>query len=318
MSNVLYLHNGNRAVKSWAKEYFPLHTVMPCFTVDWEVNKKKLETFDSKLEYLASSNNVLFDLTPADNIDDIILAKTKQYCKVVKVVTSYDNDIKNLEDVWQEYNNDQWLHNLCNRLWLADYEIYFDHISLPSSNGNNTIFTPGRCGSHLMRDVVSCNKIVHHSNSMCSPELQEVVNSGVVFTVLRKSFLDFFSSHVIGEKTGLKLVTDTTNINEHRELTNQMSIRCNFADIQQAFSTITNFVDLLLSLKHYQNKDIRFCYYEDLSEFYSKARSTKVPYNKSKLIENYNEIEPIIQLDIQPLYSAILRRVESSVGLTIY
>jgi hypothetical protein len=331
MNNILYLHNGNIAVKKWAERKNLTHKVMPCVTDEWNIDNKKISSIDDKIEFLKSNNNIIFDLSSADILSNVDLYRLSVYCKVLKIFTTYTYDLDNLEEVWlpESYTYDQWITASINRVWAADQIIYFKESVnlLADTSVKQLVFTPGRCGTHVLKSIINISEHYHHDKvSQSDPTIfTNLTNSMEIFSVLRKSFVNQVTSDAIAFKIKLVLVSkDNTEeetqrkFNKKAEIFKNKNLTLTEQDIQDSFDKIANYADMLISLKILWNKKIKFCYYEDLSDYFDSVNYIKNPYDAKTIITNYNEIKDVVLKEYQPAYQRIMNRIEQSIGLSIY
>jgi hypothetical protein len=131
----LLLHNGNQLVKSWAAKFYNCTPTL-CLVDPWP------DASDLQQKYqLASKISICTDLTVADIFDIRDLFKAKQSLEIVKVITSYESDIANLEPVWHSgFDQKQWLISTFARLSSADRVVFLQPVSLKSLETENTAF----------------------------------------------------------------------------------------------------------------------------------------------------------------------------------
>ena len=321
MSNLLYIHNGNQAVKQWMGARHPSHTIMPCITVTWTVGNLVLTSIDAKLEFLRNNSNIICDLSAADELDPYDLARFKSCCEVIKVFSTLENDLENLEDVWNPalYNYTQWLRCTIMRLSFADQLLYFnDHVSIGCKNElGPMMFSPGRTGSYFLSDIINVRNAMHHNDDTLSSEkFQELLSSNKVYSILRKDFGQFTMSSQTAMVTNSYMLTKRDQVELRKtEVDSIQPFEVSADHYKYSFATIANFLDLLLAIKIVWNKPVCFCLYEDHLHHSNKTNYTKNPYNYQTIISNYTQAVDINQ-EFQPYYNLLLNRAISVLGLT--
>ena len=287
--HILLLHNGNTAVKSWAYSQYPEHTVMPCFTVDWP------SVTEPKINFLKNCKNIICDITSADNIDYMDLCKLKDVFHIIKILSSHENDLDYLEDTWNKdtYDYTQWLQASLLRLCVADEVLYYNHITIPSigSPTDPIIFTPGRCGTHVLREVAQISEFVHHNGNLISdPRFAKITNSSKIFSILRRNFFNFTLSQYATKVIGQTLITTSENLEKNKQIVDRFSpVDITEDEFVDRINSIAAFLDILLALHFLWKKEISLSYYEDLENYYDKIRVLKNPYTPKDLVKNYKD-----------------------------
>jgi len=294
MKNILLLHNGNIAVKEWYYKQYPTHTVMPCFTVEWpDINQ-------SKLNFLTVNNNIICDITSADQISYVELCKLKDQFHIVKILSTYENDLNNLEDTWDKntYDYNQWLIASMNRLAVADQIIFYNNqsFSLPSTKKHELIFSPGRCGTHVLREVINVRNFYHHHDSrhldhlVSSNTFTKLTETARLFAILRKNFFKFTISRFAISALGSVMLSQADTIEQNKKIIKQPTPGKISADVfENEFNVVATFLDNLIGLKLLWQKDIVLYYLEDLSSHFNNIKSLKNPYEAQDIVKNYNE-----------------------------
>jgi hypothetical protein len=331
MSNILYLHNGNTAVKTWFERKYSTYKIMPCVADEWDIGNKIISSLDDKIEFLKSNNNILFDLSSADILSNFDLYRLSVHCKVLKIFTTYTYDVANLEEVWMpgSYDHNQWITASMMRVWASDQVIHFkESINFSAdTSAKPIVFTPGRCGTHVLTSIVNIPDYYHHTVLFQSgTEIFDILTSSKeIFAVLRKSFANQVTSDAIALKIKLIVVAkgNTKEETQHRlsekaEIFKNKNFILTEQDIQHSFDKIASYADMLISLKMLWNKKIKFCYYEDQSDYFDSIKYVKNPYDANTIITNFKEINAVVSEEYQPAYQRIMDRIEQSVGLNIY
>lgn len=320
MTNILCLHNGLRSIKPFLQQQYPQHRLLPNIADAWPGQ----ESIEQRIEYLKHNDDVIFDLTPADRLPFDVLCQIGSHCHVIKIVTHRDQDLSDLEDSWDptHYDDQQWKQAAAMRFWMADQVVYYKYSMThckTSTIGPATVFTPGRSGSHVLMSTLGINTLLHHDLSIItSDRFQQLLDSRQIHTVLRKSLWDHVASLAVANRFGF-MVTHREKLSQHRALAQEyrpFSVTEN--DISGTLETLCYFVDVLLSLDRIWQKKIEFCYLEDLSNHFDRARTVKNPYDLKSIIENHDEMRQLCQDRYQPIYRRVLDRCGKMLGVCHY
>jgi len=270
---------------------------------------------------LASKTSICTDLTTADVIDIKELFTAKQSLEVIKVITSYENDLTNLEPIWDlEYNQQQWLISTFSRLSIADHVVFLQPVALTClQTGPAVIFTPGRSGTHVLKGITGINNQLHHDdNLLITDKFLKLINAERVLSVLRKRFVDQVISDAIGNLYGV-MVTTSANLEQHQQavLTWKPFDLCD-SDYKHTLEKICSYVDLLLGIRMLYHKQIEFSLLEDLHEHFDKIPYVKNPYKSQNIISNYSEAVDYCNREYQPIYNQLLNKIQSVLGTTLH
>lgn len=271
-------------------------------------------TFEEKSQYLldkkSSCNFSAADLENATQQHDLYDIANNFY--IIKAITSYDNDIKHLDDCWriQDYTKEQYMHSLSYGLTYSDKILILDNIDIQfQNNRKNYIFSPGRSGSHLLLNqpfIDNSYTVVHHNlENKKLQRFDDIFNAAKLRSVIRKCLFDQITSEFMMIILGGTLLTTTKNYNDNVKIINNTTpaeLDLNFC--KDVFFNIISFTDWFLLLKLLLKKDITLSYFEDLSK--DTGRWVKNPYNKSDLITNYSDIQSYVEINLQPLYTELL------------
>jgi hypothetical protein len=296
--------------------------ILPCITTDWHIDDLVYSTLEEKLYFLCSNTNYVTDVTPADNLSYYDLYQIQQQVKVVKVFTSFKNDLENLEPVWSQYDQLQWKRNICYGLWIYDEIINFDSIVVePPGNANlgDVIFTPSRSGSHVLKGVTRIDTYFHHDNDLLTNQnWQTVIHANQIYTVMRRDFLGQVLSHHMTNLIGFRMRTLDFNLEENQKIISNIQPGPMTADtLEETLNFLISFVDYLLFIKLFVNQNIKFTCYEDLHPHYHKIPHKKNPYQARDYVTNIEEIEPVIKKKYNPIYQHALGQIGRVVGLAI-
>lgn len=302
MPNILLLHNGNAKAKEWGYSLYPDHQIMPCYTVDWP---------EDKVNFIAQQNNIICDITSADSINYTELCLLKKDFFIIKILTLYQHDLDNLEDVWDKniYSYEQWRSASMCRLSVADQIMFYNNLpfTLNSNQQGEMIFSPGRCGSHVLQEIINVKDIYHHDQSLTTEGFDILVNSNKLFSILRKNFFKTVISRFGITTLGQVMLSNKNNIEQNKNVVKQCTpVNIGEETFIAEFNTIATFLDQLLGFKILWNKDISLFYLEELSPHFNKLKILKNPYEASDIISNYEQALEFGE-KYQKLYNLLLK-----------
>jgi hypothetical protein len=311
----LLLHNGNQLVKSWATKFYNCTPTL-CLADPWP------DAADLQQKYqLASKISICTDLTVADIFDIKDLFKAKQSLEIVKIITSYESDIANLEPVWHSgFDQKQWLISTFARLSSADRVVFLQPVSLKSLETEPAIvFTPGRSGTHVLKDVTGAHSYLHHDGDLLTGNnFLKVVNAKRVFSVLRKRFADQVFSDAISNRYGV-MVTTNNNVKKNQQyISTWEPFALSELNYKHSLEKICSYADLLLGIRMFYHKQIEFSLLEDLREHFDKIDHVKNPYRAQDIISNYSQAVEQCNQEYQPIYDQLINKLQCSFGTTIY
>lgn len=294
---------------------------MPCLTVPWSAGGQVLETIDSKLALLKSNSNLLFDLTTADSISNLDLAEIKKHCTIIKVVSSLDNDTKHLEDVWTVYNHHQWLRSITCRLWCADQILYYQTaVAFDSDNTEPIVFTPGRCGTHVLKGVTGVDKFMHHENDVLfNSAFSELSNASTIFVVLRENYLKQCLGDSLMNYIGYAMISTVDNWEANKLAADHIQpFVVEESEFVNSFDKLVNFLDVLYALKYFWRKEIVFTIFELLKDHFDRIKTLKNPYSYEKIVANYDDIVAVGQTRYQPYYETLLAKLKADFNVRLF
>jgi hypothetical protein len=320
--NSLILHNGNQLVKPWFSSKLKNSKIMPCIADSWTVDGSALRDFDSRIQYSKSNTNVCTDLTCADNIPTLILAQLKETFTCVKIISDHNLDIANLDPAWEldQYNQMQWLRASLYRLSMSDELIFWHKPKLPSAQTTPPIiFTTGRSGTHVLKEVLDTKHFCHHDNNIIADHrFQRLITAEFIGAVARKSFLKYLLSVEIAKQRRLIITTVDSFKEIQQEVQMWQPIHIDKDACDQALDSFANYVDLLLALFYFYNKSINFSLLEDLSDHYDSIAVVKNPYHAPDLCSNYDWVAELCEKTYQPIYENILKKLQLLFGNNCY
>lgn len=366
----LILHNGNDFAKSWGASFYD------CQPMDSLINQwPEGETWNSRIDY-AHDHRVCTDLTVADRIDPLKLFQLKKTFKIIKAITSFEQDLKHLQGVWldkfdnwildynnikdenwpqcndvdqwksmpeqikkecleiyhlgeppeahltsKSYHEIQWLISLFDNLTVADETVFLNEISLMGTTTQpEIVFTPGRCGTHVVKQITKVKVFMHHNDQLLedTERFQRLVDSKLIISVLRRKFVDFVASKVIGENNFFML-TKKTDLDKNKKIVEQWKpLEITHDDIHRVFKDLISYTDLLIGLNLFYHKKIKFSCLESLDHWFDNIEYLKNPYTHKDLIANYDQVVDICTRIYQPVYDEILDKIQTQFGNRLY
>lgn len=322
--NRILLHNGNKNIKPRLATLWGA-TPVPCITDHWIIDNQTFFTVQEKISFFNNCTNIVSDLTTADRIELTDLVKFKKNLKFVKVVSGYNEDLSNIEEVWnkENYTQTQWIESLFCRLSISDQLIWWNNISLPHCEDlEPMVFTPGRCGTHLILDITQLplTNYLHHDNEIIHKEkFQKIINSKKIYAVLRKSLLKQTLSDLVAKTVGHYMLTTKDNVEQHKKIVSRWNkIQFSEEDCLVSLTRIMNYVDILLGLRYFYDKNIVFGLLEDLSHHYDQTTTyIKNPWEYNDLIENYTQAVEICET-YQLFYNSIINNATKILGTSLF
>lgn len=313
----LLIHNGNVLVKSWAASYFNCQ-ILPCFGDIWNINGLTISHANDKLKYLSSANFCTDAMLSESEID---LWTIKSDCKIIKILTSFQRDKQYLDPAWQNYDHVQWLRNSFFGLSVADEIIFLDDIDQSSAlTAQDTIvLSPGRCGTHLLKDLLEIETHLHHNDDiLTSPRFQTILSQRMIYSIMRKNFHEQAVSDAIArDKGGMMLTYPWTLDLMKTKVKTWSNITFTEEDALNTWLKMTSFADLLLGIRILYNKSIKFYFMENFQPYFNQTDVIKNPYNKKNLISNYQQSVDICK-KYQPLYEQCINNIVQYIGLSVY
>lgn len=311
----LILHNGNKLIKPWAAKFYKCDPKI-CLVDPWPDATNLQQKYQ-----LACTTSICTDLSAADVFDIKELFNAKQSLKIVKVITTYENDLTNLEPVWGDnYSKDQWLISTFSRLSCADQVVFQQPLVLPClQTGPDIIFTPGRAGTHVLGGITGIHNFLHCDDDLLiSNKFTKLINAKKIISLLRKRFIGQVCSDAIARTYGT-MVSTRQNINENCQITAKWKpIKLSTTDYQSTLEKICNHVDVLLGVKIVYNKHVEFSLLEDLQEHFDNLVFVKNPYRHQEIISNYSEATAVCEQEYQPVYDQIITTLQKVFGINLY
>jgi len=311
----LLLHNGNQLVKPWASKFYKC-SARPCLVSPWP------DATDLSQKYQqAITQNICTDLTTADNFNTTDLFVAAHNFEIVKVITSYENDIANLEPVWNHgYSKLQWLRSSFVRLIFADKIVFQQPIVLDySDTAPAIVFTPGRSGTNALRDITGVFNFLHNDDDLLmGDQFSNLVNAKLILSILRKRFIDQVVSDAVGQRYNMMVTTKENFDKNYQQSLTWEPITLSDADYQHTLNKICNYADLILGLKIFYNKKIEFSLLEELHEHFDKISHVKNPYRAQQIISNYQEAVDSCEKKYQLGYNKIITVLQRVFNTHLY
>ena len=311
----IILHNGNKLIKPWASNFYSAES-MYCLVDTWPVAANLHEKYN-----YASKHLICTDLTVTDKFDIKELYFAKNSFKIIKIITSYASDLENIEPCWTSgYEYNDWLESIFNRLSISDELIFWNQIKLPSTQESPTIiFTPGRSGTHLLGNITGVDNYIHHNgNILKTSKFARLINAEKILSILRSRFIDQAASDLIANTYNCMLTT-ADNLKSNQILVSNWSpIEFTRQHYQDTLEKISSYADLVLGLKMFYNKQIKFSILENLHSHFDKTVYIKNPYRAQDIISNYSQAVEICNAEYQPTYDQLISKLQSACGTNLY
>jgi hypothetical protein len=307
--SILVLHNGNETAKPLIAETFNLK-IEPTIAV--------FETLSDKINFLKTNTGCVTDLTFADYISVTDLYALKEFCTVVKVITTFENDLDHLESFLKDYDCNTWVTACSSNLWAADLILFAnnaDKFCVPATEIPFT-FTPGRCGTNVLASITN-TMYMHHEDVVISNLVQKLMFKEKIYSVLPDSFYKYACSAAIADQNEL-LVTTSKNIQQNTEKAKAFkSVELNHDELKSKLTDIAGFANILLLLKIIYQKNVVFTKFDYLKKYFASSNTLKNPYVTENLIIDYKKWQTVTDDVYQPIYNNIVDQIITHCGLTI-
>jgi hypothetical protein len=182
------------------------------------------------------------------------------------------------------------------------------------------VFTPGRCGTHVMKEITKVKEFMHHNDQLLedTERFQRLINSELIISVLRRKFVDFVASKVIGGNN-FHMLTKKTDLDKNKKMVEQWKpLEITHDDIDLVFHDVISYTDLLIGLNLFYHKKIKFSFLESLGHWFDNIEYVKNPYTHRDLIANYDQVVDICTRVYQPVYDEILDKIQTQFGNRFY
>jgi hypothetical protein len=289
---------------------------MVCLVDPWE----NASTLEQKYQ-LASNTSICTDLTTADAFDVEELFDAKRNLEIIKVITSYESDLANLEPIWHAgYDQQQWLISTFARLSFANQVVFLHPVVLNCLQTEPAIiFTPGRSGTHVLRDVTGIHNYLHHyDNLLKTNNFLKIINAKKILSVLRKRFVDQVISDAIARNYGVMQTTVFNFKKNQQYVSTWLPLILSKLDYVYSLEKLCSYADLLLGIRMFYHKHIEFSLFEDLHAHFDKINHIKNPYRSQDIISNYSEAVEHCDREYQPFYDQLVGKLQCSFGTAIH
>jgi hypothetical protein len=254
---------------------------------DWHVGDRTLKTYKQKREFIATNSGYVFDINIGDRIS---------YKEIYSIVNVDFHKIVN--EIEQDY------------FWIC--KNYYNLPTLVRSLNNETVlFTTGRCGSNLLKYATEYRyKLTHnHQDYMDLASCIPIKGMYTLLSIVRENFFGFLTSTVIAEHYGDYLIATDNNYYKIKELFESAeSFNVNTDDVDRSFKIIESFINILYYIHTTSNTNIYLTTLEQLSKKYPSSTVRKLPYDKTQLINNYNELEQLADFPTQ-IYKSMYEKL---------
>lgn len=185
-----------------------------------------------------------------------------------------------------------------------------------NESGPSIVFTPGRCGTHVLMDILDISAYMHHSDTLYTnhSQLKKLTDAKKIYSVMRYRFIDQVCSDAISNRYETINTVEKNLKHNINKIKKWESFTIQDSDIQFSLQKLITYSDLLLGLNFFYNKKIEFCVLEDLQPWFDKISHKKNPYSHRDMIANYDEIYKKTQEIYQPMYDVIIKKFRQHFG----
>ena len=307
----IILHNGNTSVMSRL-------SLENCYNIQDVPGNTIAEKAIYQQHKNISTHFCVADLKTSSGNDNSIvdqdLIEISNNFYICKTITSYVNDKLHLDPCWNSnYSKLQYLQNLAYGMSLCEEILFLDKPDLEfnKTTNENYIFSPGRCGSHLLMNQSSefmSYKLYHHNqDNKNTLQIEPLCYGKKIVSIVRKNIFDQISSSFVSEILGTTMITTNKNYLKNKKIVDNAKPqpmpkgKC----IQIKYQ-MQHFFDWFYLLQLVLEKDIELHYFEDLDK--NVGKFLKNPYDKQILISNYADAEAYVNNIIQPFYNKLLNK----------
>lgn len=282
MSNSICIyHNGNKNIISYYKNKFSNLK----FVGNW-----------AEFPY---QDNSLYEISHADATYENLFELKKVNIKIIRHISDYDDDQKNIVNECHEQHYEQWLsESVINFLSFSD-EIVCGTEFESGNNGKHAIITTGRTASTHLEMYLKKNYIEAFENAKNNIiNDKDTVNSNSATFLWRENSWECLTSIWIGlqkqkfvhayKKTPFNYEFGQVQEIPIAWLTNDWLNMCRYT------------MDSAIAYKFLLKKPINIQTHEEIIKNY-KTNSIKIPYNKEKIIKNYYHTNEWYFQNLQPM-----------------
>jgi hypothetical protein len=349
----LIIHHGNKIARQWALDFFnrksntqlaifddlsvptditpstqysnlllEIFKIKKCLTVT-----KVVTSFEHDQMHLDSQWRTGLDnfVESFNNIKDVNWPNISSFddwhqlpnCIKTECVETFDIHPDKFSYSNSQYDYRQWLQCLFYGLTISDQVIFWENIEF--SNGIDQkpiIFTPGRSGTNVLKDIVKVDEYLHHDH--LANDFDRLVNAKQIYSVLRYNFIDQVCSDAISNQYDIMLTTEQNIKKNQIAVSKWKPIMISASDIVASFEKILSYTDILIGLNFFFNKKIYFSILENLSHHFDNINHKKNPYTHSQIVSNYDYVKELCETEYQHLYETILTKVQQKFGTTVY
>jgi len=291
-ASVCIYHNGNsRVIDLYKEKYSTLE-----FSGNWASSAQD------------GSRGRLYEMCYADANWDTLIKLRKYRIRVVRHISSYQDDQEHSLPECEQFDPDTWLINVVlTNLCFAD-EIYSDFVYPSTVNNERVLITTGRTANTHVIDHFAKNKNI--TAFECSKSLdQPLINAGSACLLWRKDKWECLTSIWIARFNGFhhKLVGQDAPV-----YTEVPAIDENWINAEWRNLCLSAF-DRSLFFKYVLGKSLELITTEYVTEAYTSMYE-KLPYNKAELIPSYAEsqskyLESDVNLGIDLLYRNVRNHI---------
>lgn len=214
------------------------------------------------------------------------------------------------------YNEHHWLESLFYGLSLSDQILNQDTVTIETSSDDGPIiFTPGRCGTHVVKDITGVEKFLHHDLDTIHKDVwKQISQSKKIVSVMRRHFVKQVFSDAIASRYGI-MITRSQDLKKSQETVDSWHMfEITNTDIIRSLKKLVTFADRLLGLHLFYNKPIEFSTLENLKDHYDQIDVKKNPYRYQDLISNYQWVVDTCDARYQPFYDGIVGKLVERFG----
>jgi len=282
MSNSICIyHNGNKNIISYYKNKFSDLK----FVGNW-----------AEFPY---QDNSLYEISHADATYENLFELKKANIKIIRHISDYDDDQKNIVNECHEQQYEQWLNESVIKFLSFSDEIVCD-IGLESdNNGKHAIITTGRAASTHLELYLKKKCIDAFENEKINiTDDKNTFNSNSATLLWRENSWECLTSIWIALQTQ-NFVHAYKNTSFDYEWKQVQEIPIEWL-INDWLNICRHTMDLGIAFKFLLKKPINIQTYEEIIKHY-KTNSIKIPYNKEKMIKNYYYTNKWYFKNLQPM-----------------
>jgi hypothetical protein len=291
--SVCIYHNGNSRVIDFYKEKY---NALLEFSGNWASSAQD------------ATRGRLYEMCYADANWDTLIKLRKYRIRVVRHVSSYQDDQEHVLPECEQFDQNTWLTNVVlNNLCFAD-EIHTDFVHPSTTNTERAIITTGRTANTHVIDYLAKNKDV--TAFECSKSLdQQLIDAGSASLLWRKDKWACLTSIWIARFNGFhhKLVGQDAPVYTAVPPIDEAWIESEWRNL------CLSVFDRSLFFKYILAKPLDLITTEYVIETYTSMHE-KLPYDKAELIPSYAEsqfkyLESDVNLGMDLLYRNVRNHI---------